>query len=145
MGSLSSQETIGLLLEHWQTITDPQTSPLDSPGDGDGTPHMPRLYHHPVIRELERALRELRETRRPEYVAVRTHYDAPTRIIRATRQRRQHGKLVTIRDDHTVRILPAGHDPSLVTAGIRSLTGLYRGRPQIPDELWQALTRPYAA
>lgn len=142
-GSLTSHQTIALLLNHWHTITDPTTSPLDGPGDGDGTPHMPTLYHHPVIKELERSLHQLRQHHRPQYNALRTHYDADTRIVRNTTTRRQpNGKLETTTNDHTERILPPHHNPTLVTAGITTLTHLYRGKPQLPNEL---LNTPYAA
>lgn len=154
-GSLTKHATICILLEHRHHIWDPFTSPQDSPGDGDGTPHMPPMSHHPSVVELERCLRQLRDNNRPTYVHLRTYYDAPTRLVHAKHTRRRNGRAETIHDDHTQRILPpwladipTDHKtqlPITVLAGTHTLTTSFRGKAELPNELRQALSVPYAA
>jgi hypothetical protein len=137
---LSKRDRVLVLLEQWQAIHDPLTSPHGSPGDGDGTPHMPPVSRHRSVRELERQLRDLREREPRLYRHLRAFFGAETTIRPRTRARRRpNGKRDTVTVREQVRLLPSWLDADLVRHGVSTVTLRFRGECVLPDELGECL------
>lgn len=66
------EEVITRLLERWDELVEPGAK-LGIAGDGDSTPRMPRTYT-PTVRELERLIGVMRETRRSQWWHLTERY-----------------------------------------------------------------------
>jgi hypothetical protein len=107
-----------------------------------------KMARHPSVVELARCLDELERVDPPAFRHVKsyrcgTEWRNVTRKQKVKRPRGKGFELV----DRRVRepIVPRWIDHALVASGERWLSVRFRGEVFIPEELWDAWTKPIAA
>lgn len=143
---VTKHDRIVYLLDHWDEIFDPNvTSPKGSPSGG-GVALMPRMSRHPSVVELVRCLHALQTVAPRQHDHLKAYYCAEWRIrVDTIRRKRPGGKFESQEVRRRERVVPRWVRLEKVRRGEAVLVESFRGEVFIPDELWDALTKPIAA
>lgn len=145
---MERRQTVATLLDHWHDYWDTASSNglASSSSGGTGAPSLAVSHWPPhdqaIIRELHRCLETVRRLGRNHYWAIRTYYDAPTRLVdRKVKVQGPQRKLVETPQRVRERVLPPDllrysrcncgcGRPHIVCEGITEVAGLWDERVQ---------------
>jgi len=132
-------DRIRFLLEHWADTYEIESEPGASGDTTQGVSLMPRMYHHPSVKELRRAIGEVRLSAPADAAHMMAFYTAEWRNTTQTvRRRRKKGGVELVQMRVRERVLPRWIVSARVQAGVSAVTEAFRGEVFIPSELLEA-------
>jgi len=137
----TKRDRIVFLLEHWpdyhETLHQAESGSSDS--TDDAVLLMPRMYHHPSVRELRRAVQFVRLTEPVPAAHMMAYYQAEWRTTdQLVKRRTKKGRVEVVKVRVRQRVLPRWIVSAQVGAGVSAVSEAFRGEVFIPSELLEA-------